>query len=223
MKYKAVLFDYDGTIVDSNQVIVESWNYMTKKFVGEVLPTSMLIKTFGLPLIDAFKMVAADYGLEVTDDLLKQMDEAYSGYQYQQTIDGYPTFPGMIDLIKNLHKEGVKLGIVTSRRKKSLYEGLKRYGVLECFDAIICDESTDIHKPEPEPALLACQQAGVEPKDALMVGDSRFDIACGNRAGCDSCFVNWSFSNTRAQVEEFSPATYYIDKAEEIFNIVMDK
>ena len=102
MKYKAVLFDYDGTIVDSNQVIVESWNYMTKKFVGEVLPTDMLIKTFGLPLIDAFKHVAKDYGLEVTEELLHEMDKAYSGYQYEHTLDGYPTFPGMIELIKKL-------------------------------------------------------------------------------------------------------------------------
>ncbi|MDO5331183.1 MAG: HAD family hydrolase [Bacillota bacterium] len=221
MKYKAALFDYDGTIVDSNGVIVASWNYMCNKFIGHQLPEEMLVKTFGLPLLDAFRAVADEYGLEVTDDLLKEMDKAYTGYQYEHTLQGYPTFDGMIDLIKRLHAEGVKLAIVTSRRKKSLYEGLERYGILDCFDSIICDESTNIHKPEAEPALLACRGCNVDPKDALMIGDSRFDIACGNNAGCSSCFVNWSFSNTREQVEEFSPATYYVDNAEEIFNIII--
>ena len=219
-KYKAVLFDYDGTIVDSNSVIVQSWNYMCNKFVGHELPKEMLVKTFGLPLLDAFRAVAKEYGLKVDDETIKAMDEAYTSYQYMHTLEGYPTFPGMIDLVKRLHEEGIKVAIVTSRRKKSLYEGLERYGIADCFDAIICDESTDIHKPQPMPAILACEGCGVDFKDALMVGDSRFDIACGNNAGCDTCFVNWSFSNTKEEVEAYSPATYYVGSSEEIYEIV---
>lgn len=221
MRYEAVLFDYDGTIVDSNPVIVASWQHMAKKFIGHEIPEDILRKTFGLLLMDGFKVIANEYGLPSDEKTLHEMDVTYSSYQKEHIVGGYPVFPGMIELIKDLHRAGVKLGIVTSRRMKSVHEGLEDYGIKDCFSFVVCAETTNIHKPNGYPAKLCCEKLLVDPKDAVMVGDSKYDIACGNNAGCSSIFVNWSFSNTKEDIEEYSKATYYVDSAKEIFDIVV--
>lgn len=221
-KYKAVLFDYDGTVANSNQIIVDSWQYMASKLIGAPLTHDEIVKTFGLVLREAMYNCAVAHNLPTDDASIDNMMYTYRSYQFEQLGNcGYPEFPGMVKLIKDLYAAGIKLGIVTSRGSDTLVPNLEYLGVRECFDYLVTCDTTDIHKPNPEPALLCCKGLGVEPKDAIMIGDSRFDIACGNNAGCDSCFVSWSFSNTRADIEAFSPATYYIDKAEEFLDIVL--
>ena len=221
-KYKAVLFDYDGTVADSNQVIVDSWQYMAGKLLGTQFSKEEIVKTFGLTLKEAMFNAAIEHNYPSDEEHVAEMMKVYRSYQFEK-LDGagYPEFPGMVNLIKKLYDAGIKLGIVTSRGMDSLVPGLKFLGVEECFSYLVTCDTTDIHKPNPEPALLCCKGLGEEPKDCLMVGDSRFDIACGNNAGCESCFVSWSFSNAKEDVEAFSPATYYVDSAEEILDIVL--
>jgi len=221
-KYKAVLFDYDGTVADSNQVIVDSWQFMARKIIGHELGHEEIIKSFGLTLYQAMVDIAKDYNLPTDEDSIQNMMTLYRSYQNDCLSGaGYPEFPGMVKLIKDLHKEGIKLGIVTSRGTDSLVPGLEYLGINDCFEYLVTCDTTNVHKPDKEPAILCCKGLGVEANEAIMVGDSRFDIACGNNAGCDSIFVSWSFSNTKDDVEKYSPATYYVDSAKEIFDIVI--
>ena len=128
----------------------------------------------------------------------------------------------MTEAVKMLKDYGVLLGIVTSRGKDSCLKGLEKYGMADCFDAFSTAESTDIHKPLPEPALICCRELGIDPADALMVGDSVFDLQCGNAAGCDTCFVTWSFATgVDAAIAEGRP-TYVVDTPEELLDLLVD-
>jgi len=220
-KYKAVLFDYDGTIVDSNQIIIDSWQCVAKNMLGHEMSLDLVFSTFGKPLEDGYKVIAKATGIPQTEENYKKMNAFYKGYQATTIKSQFPLFPGMGELIKDLHRAGIKLGIVTSRMEDSLIEGLKYYGLYDCFDFLVSKDKTQIHKPDPFPATLCCEQLGIEPNEAIMVGDSIYDIACGNNAGCDSIFVIWSQCFKEKDVEDYSPATYYVDKAEEIFKIVI--
>ena len=173
-RYKAVLFDYDGTLVDTNQLIVDSWDHMYQKHFGGHLTGDDVKWTFGM----------------------------------------------VLEAVLKLKEEGVLLGIVTSRGYDTCVKGLKKYGIADCFDAFVTAESTDIHKPLPEPALICCRELGVDPADSVMVGDSIFDLICGNDAGCDTCFVTWSFATgVDAAIKDGKP-TYVVNTPAEMVKLL---
>ena len=219
-KYKAILFDYDGTIIDTNQLIIDSWDHKYHKHFGGHLTGDDVKWTFGRVLWDSIDEQMQNMGHSGYD--LDELVASYREYQAQPHInpDKVPPFEGIVDLIKELKSRGYLLGIVTSRGKDSCVRGLAWHGILEDFDAFVTAESTDIHKPEPEPALICCEMLGVEPGEALMVGDSVFDLQCGNAAGCDTCFVSWSFATTLEEAAENGQPTYVVDNAEDILSII---
>ena len=193
-KYRAVLFDYDGTLIDTNRLIVDSWNHMYREYCGGTLTDDDVKWTFGIPLregVDRVMKIKGHSGYDL-DELIK----SYRTFQTFAWATEAKLFEGIPEVLKALKEKGARLGIVTSRQEKSCIEGLKMHGIYDLFEALVTAESTDIHKPRPEPALICLRQLGIEPSDAVMVGDSVFDLQCGNNAGCDSCFVTWSFATT---------------------------
>ena len=183
-KYKAVLFDYDGTLVDTNQLIVDSWNHMYMKHFGRRLTGDDVKWTFGIVLREAVDRQMQIFG--------------HTGYEAKGTL----------------------LGIVTSRGRETCIQGLKKYGMADCFDAFVTAESTNIHKPLPEPALICCRELGVEPQDAVMIGDSVFDLQCANAAGCGSCFVTWSYATSLETALEHGKPTHVAKTPEDILALV---
>ena len=217
-KYKAILFDYDGTLVDTNQLIVDSWNHMYMAYCGGELTKEDVVWTFGIPLRDGIDGVMKIKGHSGYD--LDELTAAYRSYQADLGPDAMAPFPGVCGVLKELKARGAKLGIVTSRQEKSCMEGLKWYGLCDLFDRIVTAETTPVHKPGPEPALLCLRGLGVDPADAIMVGDSVFDLQCGNNAGCDSCFVAWSFATSAVKaVAEGSP-TMIVDSPEQFLDLI---
>jgi len=217
-KYKAMLFDYDGTLADTNQIIVNAWNYVGKKYLtGRSFELSDLTQYFGRPLREAVILTCQKY--DIHDDIEK-IEEVYRGYQREHPEDMEGLFPGLKEALIELKNNGILLGIVTSRGGDSLTPGLESMGVLDLFDALISCDDTDIHKPDPTPCLLCCKKLGIEPSEAIMVGDSRHDISCGNRAGSATCFVNWSFCTKKEDLEGDSIPTFYVDEAKELVDLV---
>ena len=216
-KYKAVLFDYDGTLIDTNQLIVDSWNHMYQKHFGGTLTGDDVKWTFGMVL-----KVAIDEQMKRMGHSGYDLDEITESYREFQTFEGAtpaPPFEGMPEVIKELKARGALLGIVTSRAQESLMRGLEKYGLLDSFGFIVCAETTQIHKPRPEPALICCEGLRVSPEDSLMVGDSVFDLQCGNNAGCDSAFVTWSFATSLEKAISLGSPTYIIDKPEQLLEL----
>ncbi len=218
-KYKAVLFDFDGTLLDTNQFIIDSWRTVSEAVFGEMrFDIAYLASFFGTPLESAMERTLKDYKIDCYT--VEEACRIYRRYQSEnQDKFGVP-FEGIPELLSALKEKGLKLGIVTSRLKKTTVDALARHGLDKYFDVFIAEEDTDIHKPLPEPALLCCERLGVAPEDALMVGDSKWDIACGNNAGCGSALVSWSFAQKAEGLEGVEKPDYVIEKAEDILLLV---
>jgi len=218
-KYRAVLFDYDGTLVDTNQIIINSWQHMANVAGnGMKFRVEDLIPTFGKPLEDAIAEQAEKYG--ITGYSTEELTECYRQYQRNHQDELGDLFPGIRELLKELKKRGYLVGIVTSRTLDTTRSGLARYDVLEYFDDMVGEEDTDIHKPNPEPCLICCKKLGVKPSEAIMVGDSRHDIACANNAGAASVFVRWSFCTKEEELEGVSKPTYVISSADQLLYVL---
>ena len=217
-KYKAFLFDYDGTLIDTNQRIVDSWDHMFFKHFGQHITGDEVKWTFGIVLRDAIEEEIRRRGITGCD--IDELVASYREYQIPKCPTPAPPFEGIAEALRGLKERGAKLCIVTSRGYATCVAGLEEYGILDCFDAFVAAETTDIHKPLPEPALIGCSMLGVEPREALMIGDSLFDLHCGCSAGCDTGFVTWSFATPlETAVKEGAP-TYIIDHPSDLLELV---
>lgn len=212
-KIKAVLFDFDGTIMDTNTVIIDSWNYACEKHMGRRLPMDVIISTFGVPLEPAIRE-------HIETDDWKQAVDDYRSYQHENSCV-VRMFDGVEELLRELKARGYEIGIVTSRTWKNA--PLALYGFEETaklFDVIVSMETCDAHKPEPEPLYKALELLGMEADEVLYVGDSKLDLMCAANAGVKSVLVGWSlcFPPEKAEIE--FPADIVIDKPSDLLDII---
>lgn len=217
-KLKAVLFDFDGTLVDTNQFIFNSWQYMAERVMGERrFDKDFMISTFGRPLDEAMEDAAEKYG--ITEYSPQQMCVFYREYQRNnRNLLGKP-FPGIKELVASLKDEGLIIAIVTSRRNQDTRNGLAENG-MDIFDCIVGADDTNVHKPDPEPCLLCCRKLGLDPSETIMVGDSRFDIECGKNAGAKTIFVTWSECTKKEELCGNAAPDYIVDSAEDLMEII---
>ena len=211
-RFKAVLFDFDGTIMDTNTIILKSWKHTFNTVLGRDPVHEEIVATFGEPLEVTMRKLFPDRDTH-------EMVETYRNYQRHIYRDDITMFPGMKETILELQKRGYKVAIVTSRLWYSTRTGLYKFDIADCFDAVVSAEDTTIHKPDPTPCLLCLEKLGVSPEEALMVGDSKFDILCARNAGVASCLVSWSISVGDELREELAPE-YYITEASQLLDIV---
>lgn len=212
-KKKAVLFDFDGTLVDTNGLVIESWQHTYRTLLGREAEVTVLLKTFGEPLWNSMEQAFPDKDTE-------EVIEIYRAYQRLHFQEDIKIFPQMKETILKLKDMGIKVAIVTSRLRPTTEEGLKKFKLLDLVDAIVCGGETTEHKPNPEPVLLALEKLGVSGKDALMIGDSYFDIISSNRARVDSVLVKWAITVVDQDLQGEKKPTYRIDRAEDILDLV---
>ena len=214
---KAVLFDYDGTLMDTNDIILESWQHTFRRLTGEECPEEKLYPTFGEPLRDTMK---AFFPEEDTDACVAIYREYQSDFYHKEIR----MFPGMKELIFELKQKGYLTALVTSRAPGSTAEGLKKYGLTDAFDAVVTCGDTDKHKPDPEPIFICTRKLCIEPREAMMVGDTTFDILCGKRAGTKTVLAGWSVAYTEEQkIAEETKPDYIIQKAADLLQILGTK
>ena len=184
MNCKAVLFELDGTLIDTSELIFRSFAYALDTVLHTEIPREELLWTFGRPL----SMIMDTLGGDKADALL----EAFRDYSVAHETE-IALFPHVVDTLTQLRAMGIKTAIVTSRIYVSTMRDMEILHLdTNLFDAIITPESTIEHKPHPAPALKALEQLGIAPKDAIMIGDSVHDLMCGRDAGCKTAFVQYS-------------------------------
>ena len=202
MPIKAVLFDLDGTLIDTSDLIFRSFESALDTVLHTQIPREELLWTFGRPLEQIMKSL----GGERADELLK----AFRAYSISHETD-INLFPQVQETLAYLRAKGIKTAIVTSRIRPSTMRDLEILQVeLALFDAIITPESTIEHKPHPAPALKAMELLGVSPEETIMIGDSMHDLQCGRQAGCRTAFVQYSMvpqEELRAQNPDYSVAS----------------
>ena len=184
MRFPVVLFDLDGTLIDSGPIILSSMQYSVRTVLGREIPTEELGLTIGGQGIVA-QMQAID--AERADELVEVYKEHNDGLH--ETLEA---FDDLLALLPRLKAEGRKLGIVTAKRHRTVSLALERFPALEDdFDVVVAHEDTSRHKPDPDPVLFAVEKLGAAPSDAAYVGDSPFDIRAAKAAGAFAVAVGW--------------------------------
>lgn len=212
-KITTILFDFDGTIMDTNGLIVNSWQHTFRSVEGKERPEEEIVATLGEPLRLSMQNLLPDFP---TDEAV----EIYRGYQHGNFGDEISMFPGMEKLIRELKKQGYKMGIVTSRMTNTTMQGLEKFGLTECFEAVVTCDHTDKHKPDPEPVFIALEQLNSTPEESIMIGDSKFDILCAKNAGVISVLVGWALAlSEEDRVGDHAPE-HIIQQAEDLMEII---
>ena len=203
-----ILFDYDGTLMDTNEVVLQSWQHTFRTLRGHEEDPEKIYKTFGEPLVMTLQNTFPEVPVEKSLDV-------YRTFQREVFTDFVEVFPGMLELLGELKARGYKMGLVTSRTKDTTWAGLEHYDMAKYFDVVITAGDTDKHKPDPAPILITLERIGSAPEEAIMVGDTMFDLLCARNAGVKSVMVDWSITMTDA---EKSQADYIIKSAADLLD-----
>lgn len=207
-----ILFDFDGTLINTNDVIIDSFQHTYRNILGREKDVADIVKYFGEPL-----------NITLQRDIEGPIDEAikvYRDYHYERFEELIELFDGMEDVIKKLYSKGYKLGLVTSRLLRTTMTGLNKYGLTPYFHTIITASDCEKHKPDPEPLLKALQRLKSKPEEAIMIGDTPFDIQASHNAGVKSALVSWSLVKNNMDMEK---PDFIIEKAEDILSIIQSQ
>ncbi|HHY92922.1 MAG TPA: HAD hydrolase-like protein, partial [Firmicutes bacterium] len=143
--FRCVLFDLDGTLIDTNRLIIESFQYTLRKHLGCEAPETEIVSTFGRPLLEGL----AHFSREKAPEMLKTY-RAYNEARHDATTT---LVPGVRETLTALKEAGLALAVVTSKRRGLALRGLQLFGLDAYMDAIVTPEDTTRHKPEPDPVL----------------------------------------------------------------------
>ena len=174
-KFDTVLFDFDGTIMNTNEVILRSWQHTFQTIEHRDEDVAKIIKTFGEPLEVTMKKFFPDVPVD-------EAVEIYRSYHRDNFGDLITVFPGMKKLLRQVKERGEKTGLVTSRLAYTTQQGLEKYDLKDYFDVVVTAEDTKKHKPDPEPVNIALAKLDSRPEHSLMLGDTMFDILCAKNA-----------------------------------------
>ncbi|WP_240374430.1 pyrophosphatase PpaX [Bacillus piscicola] len=184
MTINTVLFDLDGTLINTNDLIIASFEYVLDKYAPGRYSREDIIHFIGPPLTDSFQ--------EVDPERAEEMIALYQKHNLAHHHDLLKEYEGVTDTVKELYDHGYKLGIVTTKRKQSALLGIKEAGLAPYFPVVVTFDDVDHVKPNPEPINLAMDQLRSDPGNTLMVGDSPHDILDGKNAGVQTAGVAWT-------------------------------
>jgi pyrophosphatase PpaX len=196
VRYSTILFDFDGTLVDSIELILESYRHTMRVHRGEPMSDARWLEGLGTPLRVQFK--------SFTDDPaeVEAMIATYREWNLANHDNMVRAYPGALETVKHLKQAGARMGIVTSKNLGGLNRGLTLCGFDGLFESLITSDMMDKSKPDPAPVHAALSQLGALPAEALMVGDSPHDVAAGRDAGTKTAACLWGpFDRTRLQQE----------------------
>jgi pyrophosphatase PpaX len=207
---KAILFDLDGTLINTNNLIMQSFKHAFKTYLNRDIEESEIVKFFGVPLEKA----VASFGEENAEGIIKAFRE-FNEEKHDELAEG---FEGIEEALKSLKAMGLSLGIVTSKRQLMAHRSLKLINIFDYMDVIITPEDTDKHKPDPDPIFKACEVLKVSPAEIIMVGDSIYDIQCGINAGSETCAVTYT-EFAMDEIKELNPQ-YIVDNIMDLVDII---
>jgi pyrophosphatase PpaX len=211
MRFPVVLFDFDGTVVDSGEMILASMRHATRSVLGRDVPDEELRAGVGGSGLYAQMHTLAP---ERVDELVR----AYREHN-EPLHSSLACCIGMEDVLARLREEGRTLGLVTAKRRASVDLAFARLPLEPLFDVIVTQEDTERHKPDPAPILEALRRLRTRADDAAYVGDSPYDIAAAKAAGVHAIAVTWGAIHPREVLEEHEPDAI-VDTAEELLAIL---
>lgn len=194
--FDPILFDLDGTVIDSVTLIRESHRHAVRTVLGEDLPDATLVALVGRPLIDQMRAFSEPRA----EELLR----VYREWNHAHTAELLRPYEGIDELLTEARAAGRRLGIVTSKSGPTVQLAFDVLPLRHHFDVVIAAEDTQRHKPDPEPIATALSRLGAGANGGCYVGDAPFDIQAARAAGVAAVGVTWGFFD-RAAVAAESP------------------
>ncbi len=188
---KNVLFDLDGTIVDTNELIIESFLHVLNDRLAMQITRDQLIPKMGGPLVDQFQYFTGRTNVD-------QQVADYRKYNLMRHDEMVSVFPYVNDVVHAFSQQGIKMGVVTTKMRDSTNRVLQMFDLLPYMQTVITLDDVEHAKPHPEPVQRAMIGLEADPKETIMVGDSSFDIVSAQQAGAWSAGVAWSLKGSAA-------------------------
>jgi pyrophosphatase PpaX len=207
IRFPVVLFDLDGTVVDSGGIILASMRHATREVLGRDFGDAELMQAVGGPGLEAQMEVFAPERVE-------ELVRVYRAHN-EPLHDELEACAGMEDVLLRLHAQGHRLGVVTAKRRSTVELAFARVPIAHLFETVVGGDETQKHKPDPEPLLLAAKRMNARPDETAYVGDSPFDIRAAKAAGMHAIAVTWGRIHDRERLEREEPDAI-VDTAEEL-------
>ena len=210
-KIDTVLFDLDGTLIDTNEVIIQSYQHAFNTHFKDVsLSKDDIIDLIGPPLRTIFNRFTDQ------DDIVNQAIQTYLDYYTKHEHQLFKLYPQVLEVLKTLKEDGFNIGIVTSKFSKSAMPSVEHFKLGPYFDTFIALEDVSIPKPDPEGVMLALKRLNA--KGAIMVGDNQSDLLAGKQAGVLCAGVAWSIEWVD-HLQEVTP-DYMLDSMHDLLDII---
>lgn len=201
MKYQQIIFDIDGTLIDTEYAVLHSLQDTLKTLCNKGVPPEELTFALGITSEDALKRFPVE-NMSAAVDLWNENEARYK--------DTITMFAGIPEALEALLRLGCEMGIITSKTREEYENSFVHFGICQYFKTVICADDTTEHKPTPVPILKYMELTGSERARTLYVGDSKYDAMCARAAGVDFGLAVWG-SHT-----ESMEADYYFRQPSEI-------
>ena len=210
--FKGIIFDIDGTLTSTNQLIFSSFNYIAEKYLGKTFTDDEIISLFG----------------PTEDVILKQwcgenFDAAKSDYYsyYRSNHSMADLYPGIWELLKHLKEKDVLLSIFTGKGRQASLITLEELRIIKFFDLIVTGDDVNNHKPSSEGILKFLNKFNLNPGEVLMVGDSVSDVKASKEAGVQIASALWD-SYAVEKIKTLG-SDYYFNSVEELSDFIKNK
>jgi len=211
MRFETILFDLDGTVVDSGAIILASMRHATREVLGRDYSDEELLQAVGGPGLEAQMSALAPHHVDRLVDVYRAHNEPLH--------DDLEACAGIEDVLVRLREEGRRLGLVTAKRRSTVELAFARVPLGHLFETVVGGDETDRHKPDPEPLLLGAERLDADPTETAYVGDSPFDVRAAKAAGMFAVAVTWGRIHDRARLEAEEPDAI-VDSAEELLGVL---
>ena len=208
--WPVVLFDLDGTLANSIDLIVDSYDRAFMEVTGQGVARERALAWIGQTLPQTFSREDPANA--------KALEVAYRAYNNAH-FDRIIAFPGVANMLRALRDAHAITGVVTSKGRDAADASLAQLGLGGLIEVLCCREDTDAHKPDPQPLLAALAKVDATPADAAYVGDAVWDIMAAKAAGMASIAVTWG-AGLREELAALSPDAL-VDTAEELSDVLM--
>jgi pyrophosphatase PpaX len=209
VRFPVVLFDLDGTVIDSGGIILASMRHTARTVLGREYSDAQLLAAVGGPGLEA-QMQALD------PSRVEELVTVYRAHN-EPLHDTLEVCHGMDGVLAGLKAEGRRLGVVTAKRRSTVELAFARLPLKAFFDTVVGGDETEDHKPHPAPLLLGLERLGADPAEAAYVGDSPFDMQAAKAAGMYAVGVSWGRIHSAAALTD---ADVVVDTADELIAVL---
>lgn len=213
MKYKMLILDFDGTLANTKESIIQTMKFVASNFNIKNFDEKTIESLIGLPLKTSFEKA-----FSLDEKLIHEATLIYRKHYNEIVIDTISLFDGVKDTLFDFHHKGINLTVASSKGKEALIKILKKQNIYDIFSFVGGEEDAKNKKPSPDIVNLIMDKYDYQLDECLVVGDTIFDIEMGQRANVDTCGVTYG-NNTRKKLEKQKP-NYIIDSFRNLTEIV---